>query len=192
MPGAPVLGAPRIMRSSWAPRGGSRDDVLVDACRADGVPILRRSSGGGTVVVGTRDAQRDGDPARIGGSGLSAVETAQRYVLNGSPARSEGSAGRSTSWGEGDLTLGGRKCGGSAQRRLKNWFMVHCSILNEFAIERIVRYLAIPDRQPAYRAGRAHQEFLSNLDLPRGSLVDALCEAWLPGSSLAAAPAWPR
>ena len=35
--------------------GASRriaDDVFLEACRADGVPILRRSSGGGTVVVG--------------------------------------------------------------------------------------------------------------------------------------------
>ncbi len=49
--------------------------------------------------------------------------------------------------------IGDRKCGGSAQRRLKHWFMVHCSILNDFPIERIVRYLAIPLRQPEYRQG---------------------------------------
>src|SRR5215216_1196065 len=28
------------------------DDVAVEACREDGVPILRRSSGGGTVLLG--------------------------------------------------------------------------------------------------------------------------------------------
>ena len=63
--------------------------------------------------------------------------------------------------------LGGRKCGGSAQRRLKHWFMVHCSILYDFSIERIARYLAIPRRQPEYRQGRGHHEFLRNLGLPR-------------------------
>src|SRR5262245_22625242 len=39
---AVVLGASRRLR----------DEVFIDACRTDGVPILRRSSGGGTVVVG--------------------------------------------------------------------------------------------------------------------------------------------
>ena len=40
------------MPSCWAHRAGSSEDVVIDACRADGVPILRRTSGGGTVVVG--------------------------------------------------------------------------------------------------------------------------------------------
>ena len=76
--------------------------------------------------------------------------------------------------GHGDLAIGDRKCAGSAQRRLKHWFLVHCSILYAFPIERIARYLAIPARQPAYRQGRAHHDFLVNLDVPRAALVDAL------------------
>jgi lipoate-protein ligase A len=178
---AVVLGASRRLR----------DDILVDACREDGVPILRRSSGGGTVVVGPGTLNVTVVLPECEAPGLAAVATAQRYVLE-RIARSIQELGRQVEIeGRGDLTLGGRKCAGSAQRRLKNWFMVHCSILNDFAIERIVRYLAIPDKQPDYRAGRPHQEFLSNLHLPRGILVNALCEAWSSGSSLTTAPAWP-
>ena len=76
--------------------------------------------------------------------------------------------------GLGDLVLEGRKCAGSAQRRLKAWFMVHCTILYDFSIERIARYLAIPRRQPEYRRGRGHHEFLRNLGLPRKILRNAI------------------
>ncbi len=130
------------------------DDVLIDACRADGVPILRRSSGGGTVVVGPGALNVSVILPDSAAPGLWAVDGAHRYVLDGSPVRSGARARRSRVEDRGDLVIGGRKCGGSAQRRLKHWFMVHCSILYDFAIERIARYLAIPRRQPEYRQGR--------------------------------------
>jgi lipoate-protein ligase A len=161
---AVILGASRQLR----------EDVLVDACRADGVPIFRRSSGGGTVVIGPGTLNVTVILPETAAPGLSAVDTAHRYVL-ARLAESIGRAGRPVRvLGHGDLVIGDRKCGGSAQRRLKHWFMVHCSILNQFPIERIERYLAIPARQPAYRQGRAHRDFLSNLELPRQALVDVL------------------
>jgi len=150
------------------------DDVRVGACRTDGVPIVRRSSGGGSVVVGPGTLNLTVILPEAAAPGLSAVDVAQRYVLE-RIAESIRRAGRPVRVQErGDLTLGDRKCGGSAQRRLKHWFLVHCSILYHVAIERIVRYLAIPARQPAYRQGRAHGDFLTNLELPRQALVEAL------------------
>jgi lipoate-protein ligase A len=167
---AVILGASRRLR----------DDVRIDACRADGVPILRRSSGGGTVVIGPGALNMTVILPETAAPGLSAVDAAQRHVLE-RIAESIGRAGRPvTVLGHGDLAIGGRKCGGSAQRRLRRWFMVHCSILYQFPIERIVRYLALPTRQPAYRQGRAHRDFLSNLELPREALVDVLRPADSP------------
>jgi lipoate-protein ligase A len=189
----------RVLRF-WEPRayavvlGASRrtrEDVLSAACAEDGIPILRRSSGGGTVVVGPGTLNVTVVLPESEAPGLFAVETAQRYVLE-RIAQAIQELGRPvTVAGQGDLTLDSRKCGGSAQRRLKNWFMVHCSILNDFSIERIVRYLTNPNKQPQYRAGRAHQEFLRNLHLPRESLVNALCESWSSGSSPTSSAALP-
>ncbi|MGP0067202.1 MAG: biotin/lipoate A/B protein ligase family protein [Isosphaeraceae bacterium] len=171
---AVILGASRRLR----------DDVQVDACRADGVPILRRSSGGGTVVIGPGALNVTVILPETAARGLSAVDEAQRHVLD-RIAASIARAGRPVHvLGHGDLAMGDRKCGGSAQRRLKRWFMVHCSILYRFPIDRIVRYLATPARQPAYRQGRAHRDFLSNLELPREALVDVL----RPGDSPCAGP----
>jgi lipoate-protein ligase A len=173
---------PPVLRF-WEPRdyavvlGAScrlEDDVGVDACLADGVPIVRRSSGGGSVVVGPGTLNVTVILPETAAPGLSAVDAAHRYVLE-RIAASIRRAGRPVSvLGRGDLTLGDRKCAGSAQRRLKHWFMVHCSLLYQFAIERIVRYLATPARQPDYRRQRPHQDFLTNLGLPRQALVEAL------------------
>ncbi len=159
-------------------------DVLIDVCRGDGVPILRRSSGGGTVVVGPGALNVSVVLPDDAAPGLGAVDVAHRYVLEwiaGSIRR----AGPSVSVEDrGDLVIGGRKCGGSAQRRLRHWFMVHCSLLYDFAIERVTRYLTVPLRQPAYRAGRGHQDFLSNLGLPRKILADAIGTGTSPGLPL--------
>jgi lipoate-protein ligase A len=157
-----------------------RNDVQVDACRADGVPILRRSSGGGTVVIGPGALNVSVILPASAAPGLSAVDAAQRHVLDRIAASIAASGRPVTVLGHGDLAIGDRKCGGSAQRRLKHWFMVHCSILYDFPIERIDRYLTIPVRQPAYREGRAHRDFLCNLELPRPALVEALRPADSP------------
>jgi lipoate-protein ligase A len=150
------------------------DDVRVDRCRADLIPILRRTSGGGTVVVGPGSLCVSVFLPESSAPELKAVDSAQRYVLE-SIAGSIRRAGPAVDLqGRGDLALAGRKCGGSAQRRLKFWLMVHCSILYDFDIERVTRYLAMPRRQPEYRAGRAHSEFLANLGLTSQALKTAI------------------
>ena len=123
--------------------------------------------------------------------GLSAVDKAHRYVLDWITQSIRRAGPPVTLEGRGDLVLGDRKCAGSAQRRLKHWFMVHCSILYDFPIERIGRYLAIPRRQPDYRQGRDHHDFLSNLALPRSILIDAIRADRISGPCSSQAPAVP-
>lgn len=174
---AVVLGASRRLAG----------DVRVDACHEDGVPIVRRSSGGGTVVVGPGALNVSVILPGSAGPGLSAVDIAHRYVLERIAQALRASDRPVAIEGLGDLTIAGRKFGGSAQRRLRNWFLVHCTILHEFPLERIGRYLTLPSRQPAYRAGRTHEDFLMNLDLPRTILHGLICSAWSPSSSLSPA-----
>jgi lipoate-protein ligase A len=163
------------------------DDVSIDACQVDGVPILRRTSGGGTVVVGPGTLNVSVILPGSAAPGLSAVDVAHRYVLDWIARAIEAAGAPVTLEGRGDLVIGGRKCGGSAQRRLKEWFMVHCSILYDFSLDRIVRYLTIPRRQPEYRHGRGHDDFLRNLGLPRNILLQAIRGDCGPGTCSAAA-----
>ena len=156
-----------------------REDVQAEACRADGVAIARRSSGGGTVVVGPGTLNLTVILKEDTAPGLGAVDAAHAFVLN-RIAESIRALGPDVQvLGLGDLTLDRRKFSGSAQRRLKTHFFVHASILYDFPLERVARYTHPPRRQPAYRAGRAHEDFLTNLPLPRSALIAAVRAAWL-------------
>lgn len=165
-----VLGASRRLR----------EDVRVDACRGDDVPILRRSSGGGTVVIGPGALNVTVVLPDSAAPGLTAVDVAQRFVLERIAAALSTPSQPIILQGSGDLTIAGRKFGGTAQRRLRHWFLVHCSILYEFSLDRISRYLTLPSRQPAYRGGRSHDDFLRNLELPRKIIRESICAAWSP------------
>ena len=175
--------------------GASRrltEDVHLAACEADGVPVLRRSSGGGTVVIGPGALNVTVVLPEKAAPGLTAVASAQEFVLR-KLANALGSSERPVEVkGLGDLTQGGRKFGGSAQRRIRDWFLVHCSILYDFPLDRISRYLATPGRQPAYREGRSHDDFLMNLGLPRKILLDLICAAWSPPFDLSPMTDVPR
>ena len=163
--------------------GRLHEDVDVNLCRSDGVTIARRSSGGGTVMIGPGALNFAVILPIDFSPGLSAVDLAQLFVLE-RVAEAIRQAGRpAIVQGSGDLTLNGRKFSGSAQRRLRNHFLVHASILYEFPIEAIARYLRLPKRQPAYRDQRPHDAFLTNLDLPRERVFAALKSAWLGESA---------
>ena len=167
------------------------DDVFLDNCAADGVPIQRRSSGGGTVVLGPGVLCVSVFLPSDAAPGLARVDLAHTHVLEKIARGLHGTMSPMAILGRGDLAIEDRKFAGSAQRRLKHWFMVHCSILYAFPIERISRYLKIPRRQPEYRAGRSHADFLVNLALPRQQLADAIRNAFADGASTRTAPAVP-
>ena len=151
-----------------------REDVRVEACQADGVAIARRSSGGGTVVIGPGALNIAVVLPIDAAPELKAVDDAQRFVLERTARaiRLEGPAVELL--GSGDLTVGRRKFSGSAQRRLRHHVLIHASLLYDFPIDRIDRYTRVPSRKPDYREGRPHAEFVMNLPLPRERLLAAL------------------
>lgn len=165
-----------------------RDDVVLDGCRQDDVAISRRTSGGGTVVVGPGALNVAVVLRMDSAPGLSAVDVAQRFALD-PIAQALRSLGYPVELlGLGDLTVDSRKFAGSAQRRLRDHFLVHTSILYSFALERIPRYTRLPARQPSYRDQRSHEDFLMNLDVPRDELVKAVRSAWNNPQGPAAIP----
>jgi lipoate-protein ligase A len=127
------------------------EEVEEDACQADAVPILRRSSGGGTVLLGpgclffSLVLRFDRDPA------LTDLHASYRFIL-GRIARSlEPLAGPIDLQGTSDLTLGGRKFSGNAQQRKRTHLLHHGTLLCGFDCGPMEKYLKHPLRQPEYR-----------------------------------------
>ncbi len=145
--------------------GNIAEDVNVAACGEDGVPWLRRDSGGGSVLLGKGclnytlilDLERRPELKDVEASFRAIVEAvADATGIVG--VKAEGS----------DLTIDRRKFGGSSQRRLRRSVLHHGTILYAFELGDVGRYLNEPGRQPGYRQRRTHAEFLRNAPLDPG------------------------
>jgi lipoate-protein ligase A len=67
--------------------------------------------------------------------------------------------------GLADIALDNCKVSGNAQHRDSESLLHHGTLLYAFDARLAMRYLRPPARQPEYRAGREHVEFLGNLPL---------------------------
>ena len=56
--------------------------------------------------------------------------------------------------------------------------LYHGTLLYDFPLELIGRALAMPPRQPEYRRGRPHGDFVANLPLSAESIRRAVAAAW--------------
>ena len=93
--------------------------------------------------------------------------------------------------GHTDLAIGGLKFSGNSQRRGKRFLLFHGSFLLHFDVELLERALPVPSREPDYRLGRSHVDFLMNLKIPVSLLKGALLKSWDAKETLAEIP-WDR
>jgi lipoate-protein ligase A len=152
------------------------DDVDADVCRADSVPVLRRSSGGGTVLLGRGCLCFSLVLAFDRDLRLTEVRSSYEYIL-GRVVDAFALPGLTLS-GISDLALDGYKFSGNAQQRKRTHLLHHGTILYAFDLAAVSRYLRQPSRQPDYRADRPHREFIRNLGWSREWVVDRLRAAW--------------
>lgn len=145
------------------------DDVDLEACQKDNIPVLRRSSGGGTVVQGpgclnfSLVLAKDRDPV------LQKITQSYRFILD-RVANALQPLGVEVEFRPiCDLVLAGteKKFSGNAQHRGRTHILHHGTILYNFDLSLISRYLKMPPKMPDYRCNRPHSEFVTNI--PAGS-----------------------
>jgi lipoate-protein ligase A len=154
--------------------GRVADDVDMEVCDRDGVPLTRRSSGGGTVLLGPGCLLYTLVLRYDRANDLRDIRKSYRWILS---RMTEGLPGVTIA-GPSDLAIGDRKIGGSAQQRKREHLLHHGSLLYDFDLALIGRYLKEPPRQPEYRDRRAHAEFVTNLPISAAELQSRLAAAW--------------
>ncbi|MBX3234587.1 MAG: lipoate--protein ligase family protein [Nitrospiraceae bacterium] len=154
------------------------DDVHVKACADDGVPLLRRASGGGTVLQGPGclsyalllPLDWHPDLADIRRTNAFILEKMAEVLRRWEPGV--------TFQGISDLAIGGRKISGNAQHRKRRAMLFHGTILHGMTADLIARYLKVPVRQPDYRAQRPHEGFVRMIAVSPKDIKDAMAKAW--------------
>jgi len=151
-------------------------EIHEDACLADDVPIVRRLSGGGAVVVAAGCLNYSLLLSLEARPELRHVRQSFGVILGRivDALRVPGLAIRGLS----DLAIDQRKVSGSAQRRGRRALLHQGTFLYAFDIQRIERYLQEPVRQPAYRAGRKHVAFVTNAPLDPDAIKTSFTRAW--------------
>lgn len=164
-------------------------EVDVDACNAQGLAILRRCSGGGTVLQGpgclnySLVLRIDSRPE------LAGISSTNCHVMKRNAAAISKLLGQSVSVeGHTDLALDGRKFSGNAQRRKRTHLLFHGTFLLDCDLSLITRFLKSPSREPEYRQGRGHEEFLIRLPVQADELKAALRDEWRATSELKQMP----
>ena len=153
-------------------------EVNLEACRADGVPLYRRSSGGGAVVLGPGCLVYSlVFPVTESVRSLGVAALTQK-LMNQMALGLRAAAIETVACGTSDLTLAARKFSGNSQRWLGRAFLHHGTILYGFDLLRIGRYLRQPTLQPNYRDGREHGEFVTNVHLQRATLLQLVATIW--------------
>lgn len=143
-------------------RGGRQaDEVHRDLIEADGIPFHRRAGGGCAVVI---------DPGNVVVSvalpmpGIGGISTAFAAISAWMAEVLAACGVPGVGWqGVSDLVLGDRKLGGSCIWRTRGLLYYSTTVLVAPDLDLIDRYLPHPPREPSYRAGRDHRQFLTTL-----------------------------
>lgn len=139
---------------------GKLDELVhIDKAQALNIPIIKRYSGGGTVVIdqdtlfvtfifNTKDINVPGFPEYI----YRFSELIYKNVFQPLPFELK----------QNDYVLNNRKCGGNAQYIKKDRWLHHTSFLYDYQ-KANMDVLKHPKKTPTYREGRDHTDFVCKL-----------------------------
>lgn len=166
------------------------DEVNREYCLRNDIPILRRCSGGASIVAApgclmyavVLNCELRPD--------LRMIDRAHQFVLERVAAamNAVAPAGPVKLAGTSDLAVDDRKVAGNSLRCKRDWLLYHGTILCEADLALISHCLNTAPRQPEYRNNRSHADFVANFGGDIDRLKSSLVTTWGAEEGIG----WPR
>ena len=164
-------------------------EVNLEICRENKIPVLRRCSGGGTVLQGPGCLNYSLVLQIDGANALQSITATNQFVMERHretlsavldlPVQCRGLT---------DLSIGEKKFSGNAQRRKRQALIFHGTFLLDFDLSLVQKFLSMPSKEPDYRLERSHQDFLINLKISADTIKSALQKSWGAKETQTSAP----
>lgn len=151
-----------------------RDEVDVDFCQHHSIPILRRCSGGASILADpdclmySVVLNLDARPL------LRNVDQAHAYVIGQLAAAVQLQRPEIRFQGTCDLTLDEKKFSGNSLRVARSHLLYHGTILQQVDPKLVGRCLRTAPRQPDYRQARSHEQFITPIAINASELCNDL------------------
>ena len=156
-----------IPRENAVVLGSGNDESLEvhkPACDKNGIPVLRRYGGGGTVVLypgclvvsaGCWVKEQFQNSMYFDFLNRAVIESLKQ-ALPDLPELSQA--------GISDIIHGGKKIAGTSLFRSRNYLLYQASVLVDLDFDLVESVLRHPSKEPDYRQGRRHSDFLTSLN----------------------------
>ena len=164
-------------------------EIDLAACEQDAVPVLRRCSGGTAVVAGPGCLMYALLFSFQNTPEVRTVDAAHALVMRRLCEGLRRLDPQVEFQGLCDLTLDNRKFSGNALRCKRDSLLYHGTVLYDFPLQKISKYLRSPPREPDYRQGREHDLFVRNFPATGHQLRDMIRTAW---SAVNVCDDWPE
>lgn len=147
-------------------------------CDVNQIPILRRCSGGGTVLQGKGCLNYAVILPISFSPHLATISDTTKWIMSVHQNAFSKDLDNIEVKGISDLTWEGKKFSGNAQRRLRKAILFHGTFLYNFDIQTISDTLKFPTRFPEYRGQTPHQDFVTNIPLKRDRIITLIQASW--------------
>ena len=156
------------------------DDLKIDSILNDRIPVVRRSSGGGTVLQGRGCLNYSLILSKNNSAEIADLRKSYSFILGKVVAALNSLGINADFFPISDIALreNQKKFSGNAQKRGRNFILHHGTVLYQFDLFLIEKYLKFPKDVPAYRQGRAHLDFVTNLSLNVSAFKEKMKESF--------------